>query len=102
MSKKINVVSLFDGISCAQVALKALGYDPKYYASEVDEYAISITQRNHPNTTQIGDVTKVLVQDGRLAGTDYDQKIDLLIGGSPCQDLSIAKGNRQGLKGVVS
>lgn len=55
-----NVVSLFDGISCGQVALERAGktYD-KYYASEVDKYAIKITQKNYPNTIQLGDVTKI-------------------------------------------
>lgn len=59
--KHLNVVvSLFDGISCGQVALERSGktYD-KYYASEIDKYAINITQKNYPNTIQIGDVTKI-------------------------------------------
>lgn len=98
--KKIKVLSLFDGISCAQVALEALGYDMDYYASEIDPYAIKITQLRYPRTKQLGDVQEVnVLSDGRIAGTDYNQKIDLLIGGSPCQDLSVAKVGREGLAG---
>jgi DNA-cytosine methyltransferase len=76
-----NVLSLFDGISCGQIALKkaGIGYE-KYYSSEVDKFAIRITQENHPDTVQIGDAN--LVRGGNLP------QIDLLIGGSPCQDLS--------------
>lgn len=54
----INVLSLFDGISCGQVALERAGIEVNsYYASEIDKYAISITQYNYPNTIQLGDVT---------------------------------------------
>ena len=91
--KKIKVLSLFDGISVAQQALKELGYNVEYYASEIDKYAIQITQKNHPNTFQMGSVIGLGHQFG---------KIDLLIGGSPCQDLSIAKRNRKGLDGERS
>ena len=78
-----TVLSLFDGISCGQQALKELGIPVKqYYASEIDKHAIKVTQSNHPNTIQIGDVTKV-------KGADLP-KIDLLIGGSPCQGFSFA------------
>lgn len=90
----MRVLSLFDGISVAQQALKELGVLPEYYASEIDKYAISITQKNHPNTIQMGSVLEI-------NSPDY-QDIDLLIGGSPCQDLSIAKKNRQGLSGSRS
>lgn len=90
--KPITVLSLFDGISCGQVALQRAGIPvEKYYASEVDKYAIQITQKNFPNTIQLGDVKQVWARNL--------PKIDLLIGGSPCQDLSIAKNNRQGLNG---
>ena len=84
----MNVLSLFDGMSCGQIALDQLGIKvDSYYASEVDKYAIQVTQGNYPNTIQIGDVTKI-------EGDDFgDEKIDLLIGGSPCQGFSIA-GNR--------
>jgi DNA (cytosine-5)-methyltransferase 3A len=91
---KIKVLSLFDGISVAQQALKELGFEVEYYASEIDKYAISITQKNHPNTTQLGSVVDIKKE---MVG-----EIDLLIGGSPCQDLSIANRNRQGLAGSRS
>ena len=56
----MRVLSLFDGISCGQVALQKLGVKvDRYYASEIDEYAISVTQKRFPNTIQLGDVTKV-------------------------------------------
>ena len=79
----MNVLSLFDGISCGQVALERAGiHVDKYYASEIDQYAIQVTQKNYPATIQLGDVTKI---DGhKYCG------IDLLIGGSPCQGFSIA------------
>lgn len=79
----INVLSLFDGISCGQIALERAGIDvDNYFASEVDKYAIQVTKRNYPNTKHIGDVTKV-------KGVDLPT-IDLLIGGSPCQGFSFA------------
>jgi len=78
---KINVLSLFDGISCGQVALnRAKIKYKKYYASEIDQNAINITQANYPETIQIGDVRKV-----NFLGFD---KIDLLLAGSPCQGFS--------------
>lgn len=77
----MNVLSLFDGMSCGQIALNRIGikYD-NYFASEVDKYAIQVTQKNYPNTKQIGSVVDV-------KGDDLP-KIDLLIGGSPCQSFS--------------
>lgn len=79
----MNVLSLFDGISCGQVALERAGIEvDRYFASEIDKYAIQVTQKNYPNTIQLGDVTKVV-------GSDLP-KIDLLIGGSPCQGFSFA------------
>ena len=95
----MNVLSLFDGISCGQIALQRAGIKvDKYYASEIKPSAIKCTQENFPNTIQIGDVTKL-----DLSKLD---KIDLLIGGSPCQDLSIAvvmvKDKREGLDGQKS
>lgn len=94
---KIKVLSLFDGISCARVALDRLGYDVEYYASEIDKYAIQIAQKNWPDTIQVGSVTS-------FEAWRYEEMrtIDLLIGGSPCQDLSIAKTNRKGLAGERS
>lgn len=83
MSKKLNVLSLFDGMSCGQIALERAGIEVgNYYASEIDKYAIKVTQNNYPNTIQLGDVT--------LINTDDLPKIDLLIGGSPCQGFSFA------------
>lgn len=76
----MKILSLFDGISAAQVAINKLGVsDYTYYASEIDQHAINVTQNNYPNTIQLGDVTKV-------KGFD----VDLLIGGSPCQGFSFA------------
>ena len=90
----MKVLSLFDGISCARVALDKAGIPvDKYFASEIDKYAISISQKNYPDIIQIGDVKDI---------SSVGAKIDLLIGGSPCQDLSIAKKNRQGLDGARS
>ena len=78
----MNVLSLFDGISCGQIALNRLGieYD-NYYSSEIDQNAIHITQKQFLNTIQLGDV--------RLIKKEDLPKIDLLIGGSPCQSFSI-------------
>ena len=91
----ITVLSLFDGISCGQLALQRAGIKvDRYLASEVDKYAIKITQKNFPNTEQLGDVKNVWAKNL--------PKIDLLIGGSPCQDLSIAKVGRKGLDGERS
>jgi DNA-cytosine methyltransferase len=79
----MNVLSLFDGISCGQLALERAGirYD-NYYASEIDKYAIAVTQYRYPKTIQLGDVCNVNVDDL--------PSIDLLIGGSPCQGFSVA------------
>jgi site-specific DNA-cytosine methylase len=83
MPRFSSVLSLFDGMSCGQIALNKVGieYD-NYFASEIDKHAIKVTQSNYPNTIQLGDVTKV-------KGSDLP-KIDLLIGGSPCQGFSFA------------
>lgn len=65
MKKKLKVLSLFDGMSCGQIALKKLGFTEdmyEYYASEIDKHAIKVTQHNFPNTIQIGDVTKVKIK----------------------------------------
>ena len=91
----MNVLSLFDGMSGGQLALQKAGLKvDKYYSCEIDEYAQSVTRYNFPNTIFLGDVTKV----------DFSKlkDIDLVIGGSPCQDLSFAKGNGKGLEGSRS
>lgn len=79
----MNVLSLFDGISCGQIALNRVGvqYD-NYFASEIDTHAIQVTQNNYPHTIQLGSVTEI-------KGANLP-KIDLLIGGSPCQGFSFA------------
>lgn len=79
----INVLSLFDGMSCGQIALQRAGIKVnQYFASEIDKHAIKVTMANFPDTIQLGDVTKVSSKDL--------PKIDLLIGGSPCQGFSFA------------
>lgn len=88
--KEMNVLSLFDGISCGQVALKRAGVNvTSYHASEIDKYAMTITQANHPDTIQLGDMTKWREWD-----IDFS-KIDVLFAGFPCQAWSIA-GNQGG------
>ena len=81
----MNVLSLFDGMSCGQQALERIGIPiHSYHACEIDQYALTVTQKNYPNTIQHGDVNT----------TDFTtsewQGIDLLLGGSPCQSFSYA------------
>lgn len=81
MRKELTVLSLFDGISCGQLALKKAKIPVKtYYASEIDKNAIRVTQNNFPQTIQLGDITQI--DPTKL------KNIDLLIGGSPCQSFS--------------
>ena len=78
----MNVLSLFDGMSCGQIALNRANIQyNNYFASEIDKNAIKVTQHHYPNTVQLGDVTKIEF---------IASKIDLLIGGSPCQGFSFA------------
>ena len=79
----MNVLSLFDGMSCGQLALQRAGIQVEnYYAAEIDKYAIKVTQANFPETVQLGDVTAI--------DPDSLPDIDILIGGSPCQGFSFA------------
>ena len=91
----MNVLSLFDGMSCGQIALNRLGikYD-NYFASEIKKYAIQVTQENYPKTIQLGDIRNIKAIDL--------PKIDLILAGSPCQDLSVANKERKGLLGQKS
>lgn len=79
----MRVLSLFDGMSCGRIALDKLGVKvDKYYASEIDKYAIDIAKKNYPDTVHVGDVREI--QAAQVG------QIDLLIGGSPCQGFSFA------------
>lgn len=88
----MNVLSLFDGMSCGQIALNRanIKYD-NYFASEIKKSAITVTNTNFPDTIQLGDVTNIDLS--KLP------KIDLLIGGSPCQDFSMLNMEQKGLQG---
>lgn len=89
----MNVLSLFDGISCARVALDRAGIEVNaYMASEIDKNAIKVSDKNYPDIIRVGSVV----------GLEVEGQIDLLIGGSPCTDLSIAKKDRKGLEGNQS
>lgn len=103
--KALRVLSLFDGISNGLVALKRIGIPVEvYYASEIKKSAIKISKHNHPEIVHVGDVTELSGDKLKELG-----RIDLLIGGSPCQDFSIARainggdlGKRKGLEGEKS
>ena len=90
----MKVLSLFDGMSCGQLALQKIGANvTTYYASEIDKYAIQIAKKNFPNTIHLGDVRNIngtTFPQKRLCGEDLGNEIDLLIGGSPCQGFSFA------------
>ncbi|MDD3393816.1 MAG: DNA (cytosine-5-)-methyltransferase [Anaerotignum sp.] len=89
----MKVLSLFDGISCGMVALERAGIPvEKYYASEIDKYAMQVSAKNYPDIIQIGDVTEVKYYKGNLLSEKgyIATDIDLLIGGSPCQGFSFA------------
>lgn len=80
----INVLSLFNGMSCGQIALERSGIDvDNYFTSEIKKHAIKVTLDNYPNTVHVGDVKKLK--------SEILPKIDLLIGGSPCQNFSIGR-----------
>jgi len=93
----MNVLSLFDGMSCGRIALEKAGVDvTNYFSSEIKDYAIKVADINYPQDTpnRLGDITKI-------NGKDLP-KIDLLIGGSPCQDFSGANKERLGVDGTKS
>jgi DNA (cytosine-5)-methyltransferase 3A len=96
----MNVLSLFDGISCGQIALNKLNIKvDNYFASEIELNAIKVTQHNYHDTVQIGDVRDISYNDGKLYKKNeliFEGKIDLLIGGSPCTNFSIA-GKKYGI-----
>jgi len=92
----MNVLSLFDGISCGQVALERIGIKvDQYFASEINQKAMEVTKKNYPDTIQLGDITQITEEM-----LDNLPKIDLVIGGSPCQDLSVYKYDRGDVKGL--
>ncbi len=103
MNKKIVILSLFDGISAGQIAIDRLGIkNYKYYASEIDKYAITVTQANYPNTIQIGNVSNISYKDGVLHSEQGEfnvGEVDLIIGGFPCTNLSIS-GRREGMSTI--
>lgn len=93
----INILSLCDGMSCGQIALKKADIKVNnYYASEIADYSIKITQKNFPNTIQIGDMTKLTNEQ-----LDKFKNIDILFSGTPCKSLSITniKEHKKGLNG---
>ena len=95
--EKINVLSLFDGMSCGRIALQKANIPVEnYYSSEIKDYAIRVANENYPQDqiNRLGDIIKI-------KGTDLPQ-IDLMIGGSPCQDFSGANKERLGVDGVKS
>lgn len=92
MEEEFNVLSLFDGLSCGQIALERAGVKySKYFASEIEKDSIKVTNHNYPNTIQVGDVTQLK--------SESLPKIHLLIGGSPCQSFSPAISSNTGFDG---
>jgi DNA (cytosine-5)-methyltransferase 3A len=92
----LNVLSLFDGISCGHVALDRANIPVEnYFASEIEKNAITITQKNYPNTIQLGDITKITNEHIKNLCS-----IDIVIGGSPCTDLSNYKYYMQDVTGL--
>lgn len=108
-----NVLSLFDGMSCGQIALNRAGIKyKKYYASEIKNPAIRVTRNNYPTTIMLGDVKQLAYMPNQGLATNRNSgswidipdsnNIELLIGGSPCQDFSRANLVRKGLEGIKS
>lgn len=107
--KNFNVLSLFDGISCGRVALDKAGIEPtNYFASEINEESIQVALHNYPDIQQLGDITKLIELDdnGKVARVSDTlknlPKINIFIGGSPCQGLSRSKTDRENLKDIRS
>ena len=110
----MNILSLFDGISCGRLALERAGIKvDKYFSSEIDKYAIQIAKKNYPDTIHIGSVIDVSYSENHLrvetpneddcpSGWEVPIDIHMIIWGSPCQDLSIAKKWGQWLQGEKS
>lgn len=100
----VNVLSLFDGISCGRVALEKANIKiDNYFSSEIDKFAIKVSTKNYPDNIRIGDVKNVRYENGFLIYVDHDGlqqfvkcNIDILIGGSPCQSFSFS-GKRNGM-----
>lgn len=86
----IEVLSLFDGISCGKIALDSLGIESRYFASEIDKFAIKVSEYNYPDIVHLGNVQEI---------APSGESWDLLIGGSPCQSFSRA-GTLEGFKGT--
>ncbi|ADZ83566.1 DNA cytosine methyltransferase [Cellulosilyticum lentocellum] len=92
----MNVLSLFDGISCGMVALERAGIKvDNYYASEIEQDSIKISKKNYPWIIQLGDITNITKEM-----LDTIMPIDIVIGGSPCQDLSVYKYDRGEVTGL--
>ncbi len=111
----LNVLSTFDGCSCAKIALKKAKLSvSRYFSSEIDPYAMQVSQKSFKDIHQLGDIKNIsgnskqekpqylFLKNGDVITSHYTGGIDLLIGGFPCTDLSIAKKNRKGLKGNAS
>ena len=103
LEEGINVLSLFDGISCGQLALQRAGIKVnQYFASEIKKPAIQVTKHHFPDTVHIGDITKVSYKRGTLYTEtgDHQVEIHMVIGGSPCQDFSSLKWINHESKGL--
>ena len=111
MGKGINVLSLFDGISCGQLALRQAGIKvDKYFSCEINKAASLVARSNFPDMISLGDITETFWTgqrfelkngDGWLETPSYG-KIDILMGGSPCQDISSLSSTMKGLEGIQS
>jgi DNA (cytosine-5)-methyltransferase 3A len=106
----LNVLSLFDGISCGQIALERIGYKVnKYFASEIKKHAIKCTNNNYPQTIQLGDVRNICYSKNCIEVDDGDSRtkfnidtIHLFLAGSPCKGISRLNKNQTGLEHVES